>query len=292
MSLSDADDPIVPVNAPSIPKSQQDGTWGTIFTPHGETSLQSVDNAKSAQWTQGEVEAYLERVKTRATAMASTIISEARDEASRLLAQAEETRAKTDAFRVESEANAVVIAEKAHAEAYEKGYTEGHDAAYAKTLADADDELQALRSNMADAVSGVLTSIEGQCAHIFSTWREDLIAICRLSVEKMVPVLLDSKRASLLEALFLQSVASLERNRLFVIRVHPDDAPVISDIIESTRAKYPEITSWQVQADMQLNPGDLVVESESSLAESRIESRKAAVDTILDHLTLPDSHEP
>ena len=291
MSLSDSDDRSVP-KTPRKTLSETEEAWGTIFTPYGESTLHSFERAKSTNWSPAEVEAYLDRVKSKATEAASAIINEARAEAARLAAQADEARAEAAALLSKARADAVDIAENARATAHEEGYAQGHEEAYAKTLADADEELQVLRSNMADAVSGVLASIEGQCSHIFDVWREDLIAICRLSVEKMVPVLLAEERANLLASLFAQSVATLERHQRFIIRVNPEDEPVITDIVETTKSKYPEISIWQVQANPAIEPGGLVVESESSLAESRIASRKAAVDAVLDHLTLPDSHVP
>ena len=292
MSLSDKDSRPAPANPGSSPSSAVEEAWGTIFTPHGESTLHSFERAKTTQWTPEEVAAYLDKVKARATEMASAVINSAKVDAAGILAQAETVKAEAATALNKAQADAVTIAEEARKEAYDKGYAQGHEEAYAKTLADADEELQTLRSNMADAVSGVLSSIEGQCAHIFSVWREDLIAVCRLAVEKTVPVLLSEERASLLATLFAQSVASLEKHRRFVIRVNPEDEQVIADIIETTQSKYPDVSIWQVQADPQIEPGGLIVENESSLAESRVSSRRAAVDSVLDHLTLPDRHEP
>ena len=291
MSLSDKDSLSLD-NAGTSQGAAVEETWGTIFTPNGESTLHSFERAKTTQWTQEEVAAYLGKVKSRAIEMASAVISEAKTEAATILSQAEAVKTEAAACLGKAKSDAVAIAEEARKEAYEKGYAQGHEEAYAKTLADADEELQTLRLNMADAVSGVLASIEGQCAHIFSVWREDLIAVCRLAVEQTVPVILSEERANLLATLFTQSVASLEKHRRFVIRVNPEDEPVISDIIETTKAKYTDVSIWQVQADPLIEPGGLIVENESSLAESRVSSRRAAVDSVLDHLTLPERHEP
>lgn len=270
MSLSDTDDLFAHEG-----ETTTSDAWGTVFTPHGETALQSIERIKSTQWTREEVEAYLEKVKSKATAMASKILTDAKAEAL--------------ALKTSSEAEAARIQEEAHKQGYDKGYAEGHDEAYKKTMAEADEELEALRSGMADAVSGVLSNIEGQCSHIFDTWRDDLIAVCRMAVEKIAPVQLSEERSTLLASLFTESVNSLERGRQFVIYVNPEDEPVITDIMESTRSKYPDATVWQVKTDPQIAPGGLVVESESSLAESRVEARKAAVDAVLAHLTLPET---
>ena len=51
--------------------------------------------------------------------------------------------------------------------------------------------------------------------------------------------------------------------------------------------KFPDIQSWRVKADAGISPGGMVLESESSLAEGRVESRRAAVEEVLRHLTLP-----
>jgi len=229
--------------------------WGTVFSLGREQALKGFDLAHSTTWTEKDEAAYLERVRGKAEQIAAGIISEA----------------KTQAEQIREEAR-------------QDGYTKG--------LAEAQGELEAFRAAMADSVSAVLSAIEGQCSHIFTQWREDIVGVARLAVERITTVELAERRGSVLEGLLLEAVALLEKRRELVIRVNPDDEPVIGDIVKTTRERFDDVRSWRVKADAAITPGGMVVESESSLAEGRMESRIAAVDQILVSLTLPDQLEP
>lgn len=225
--------------------------WGTIYTPNGEQTLGSVEKARSTQWTPSDEESYLGRVRNKAQAMASDLLSEAQIQADHLK-------------------------ETAHQQGYEQG------------LAQAEEELENFRSGMADSVSAVLSSIEGQCSHIFSQWKTDILDVARIAVEKTINIELAADRKGILESLITDAITTLEQSKVLTIHVNPEDAPVLSDIIGVTQTKYPEINSWRVKEDPSITPGGMIIESDSSLATSLVESRRIAVDRILEHLTLPD----
>ena len=233
--------------------------WGTVFSLGREQSLKGLEQSRSMAWTEKDEAEYMERVRAKAGQMASGIIAEAN-------AKAEQIRE----------------------EARQSGYAAG--------LNEAQGELDSFRAAMADSVSSVLHAIEGQCSHIFAQWREDIVAMTRLAVERITAVELSERRREVLEGLLLEAIALLEKRRELVIRVSPEDEPVIEDIIKITRERFDDVRSWRVKADASITPGGMVVESESSLAEGRVESRLAAVDQILARLTLPDQldaeHDP
>ena len=229
--------------------------WGTVFSLGREQSLKGFDQSRSTTWTEKDEAEYLERVRAKAEQIAAGMIAEAKNQA-----------------------------EQIREEARQDGYAKG--------LAEAQGELEAFRAAMADSVSAVLGAIEGQCFHIFAQWREDIVAVARLAVERITAVELSERRREVLEGLLLEAVALLEKRRELVIRVNPEDEPVIEDIIKITRERFEDVRSWRVKADAAITPGGMVVESESSLAEGRVESRIAAVDQILASLTLPDQLEP
>lgn len=229
--------------------------WGTIFSLGREHSLRGLEHSRSTAWNGKDEEAYLERVRVRAEQMAAGIVAEAKSRAEHIQAQARR-------------------------DGYEAG------------LAEAQGELDSFRQAMADSVSAVLGAIEGQCSHIFAQWREDIVGVARLAVERVTAVELSEKRREVLEGLLLEAVALLEKRRELVIRVNPEDEPVIGDIIRITRERFDDVQSWRVKGDASVTPGGMLVESESSLAEGRLESRIAAVDHILGNLTLPDQLTP
>ncbi|MDR2075397.1 MAG: flagellar assembly protein FliH [Desulfovibrio sp.] len=233
------------------PDDNSPSSWGTIFSGGREHSLLDIERARSAAWTPADEETYLDRIREKASRMASDILAKAGREAETLRESARQ-----------------------------EGCAAG--------LADAQAELEAFRSGLAESVSALLSAIEGRCGEIFGQWREDLLAVARLAVEKVIAVEISRQGAAILEALLVQSVSLLENRRSLVIRVNPQDEPVISEIIAAARNRFPDIGSWRVKADAAVSPGGLVAESESSLADGRLESRRAAVEEVLAQLTLPE----
>lgn len=228
-----------------------DAPWGTIYMRGAEHTLGGVERGRSTAWTEQDEAAYLERVREKAKQMAEGLLAEARAEAERIRDQARQ-----------------------------QGYEEG--------LASANEELDQFRAGMTESVAAVLNAIEGQCSHIFNQWREDIVAVARLAVERITAVELSEKRRDVLEGLLTEAVGVLEKRRQLVVRVNPEDEPMLSDIIGLTKERFADVQSWRVKADAAISPGGMVVESESSLAEGRVESRIAAVDQVLSRLTLPE----
>ena len=181
------------------------------------------------------------------------------------------------------------ILSEANAEAERIREKAGRDG-YAAGLEQARRELEEFRTGLSESVHAVLSAIEGQCSQIFDQWRGDLTALARLAVERVTDLEMTERRREMLEALLVEATGLLEKRRDLVIRVSPEDETVIADIVEMTRERFADVRSWRVKADPDLAAGGLTVESESSLAEGRAESRRAAVDEVLRRLTLPDRH--
>ena len=225
--------------------------WGTIFSQGREHTLGGIEHQRSSAWSAADEEAYLNRVKEKAEQMAAGIIAGARVEADRLREAARQ---------------------------------EGFDAG----MADSQAELENFRAGMTESVSAVLGAIEGQCSHLFDQWREDLVGVSRLAVEKITGIELAAQRRAILESLLVEAVGVLEKRREIVIRVNPEDEPMLSDILGMTQDRFPDVKSWRVRADGGVSSGGMVVESESSLAEGRLESRRAAVEEVMSRLVLSD----
>lgn len=224
--------------------------WGTVYIGPNTVSVTALEDGRHHVWTEADETAYLERVRGKAAEKAAEILAEAGRQADELRRAAQE-----------------------------EGYAAG--------MAEAETELEQFRAAMADSVSGVLNAIEGQCSSIFQHWRAELISLLRLAVEKGVGLALAEDRAALLEALYTQSVAALENRRNLIIRAHPDDEPVIADIVALTQARYPDLKAWNVKADAAVAQGGLLVESEDSLVDNRAEKRMTLVNDVLANLTLP-----
>ena len=224
--------------------------WGRVFMDNKVSDLHDFEQRRSQAWSDQDQTEYLERVRQKAEEMARGIL------------QAAQSEAKD-------------IRDKAH----EEGYAAG--------LAQAEEELVELRSSMGDTVQVVLGAIEGQAASVHAAWREDLAALVRLAVEKGLGITLAEERAKVLEALFEQAVANLESARRVVVRCNPEDAGAVEDIIAMAKEKYPDTSSWAVRGEAAIDPGGILVESESSLANNTIGSRRAAIEKVLEGLNLP-----
>ncbi len=164
-------------------------------------------------------------------------------------------------------------------QARQDGYNEG--------MAQAEQEIEAFQTAVSGSVSAVLATIEGQCSSIFADWRDELVTLLRIAAEKAVGMPLVDDKAKLLAEVYVQSVAALENRRNLVIRVNPEDEPAIADIVAMTQARFPDLKAWSVKDDPAITPGGLVVESDDSLADNRVEKRAALVNEILKNLTLP-----
>ncbi len=250
MSSSDKKDAPDAQSPENTDPSRQNRPWGRVFIGLTETNLAGVEAARDAHWSEKDEADYLERVKSKAQAKAKEILEAAAAEGGAIRAQARE---------------------------------EG----YAKGLEDAQAELDEFRAGMADSVAAVLSAIEGQCSGIFDAWRTDLVEVLRLAVEKAVGIALGEERGAALEAVYVKAVQALAGRDNLVVKVNPEDEAVVADIIALTQARHQDITNWQVKADPTITPGGMVVESSSSLADSRVESRLAAVQEALAHLNLP-----
>ncbi|CAK7041154.1 MAG: V-type proton ATPase subunit E [Desulfovibrio sp.] len=224
--------------------------WGTIYMGTTAVSLDSVEGDKSQNWTEEDEHKYLERVREKASDMAAKLL--------------EDAKAEADGIR---------------AKAHEEGYAEG--------MAQAEQEIQEFQTAISGSVSAVLASIQSQCDAIYAAWREDLVTLLRIAAEKAVGMNLADDKARLLEEVYTQAVAALENRRNLIIRVNPEDEPAIGDIVVMTQARFPDLKVWSVKADASVSPGGLVVESEDSLADNRIEKRAELVNEILKNLSLP-----
>lgn len=234
----------------SLSDGEKPRTWGAVYAGGVTMSLASVEGEQNPHWTEADEAAYLERVRKKAAEMAAAIVEEARGEA--------------DALR-----------ETARNEGYNQG------------MAQAGQEMEEFQTAVGESVSAVLGAIEGQCSAIFAAWREDLVTLLRIAAEKAVGMPLTDDRARLLEEVYIGSVTALENRRNLVIHVNPEDEPAIADIVAMTQARFPDLKAWSVKGDASMAAGGLMVESDDSLADNRLEKRAALVNEMLRNVTLP-----
>jgi hypothetical protein len=78
----------------------------------------------------------------------------------------------------------------------------------------------------------------------------------------------------------------LDRRRC-TVRVSPEDEALMAALLADARKINPRSAQWELAADPGLEPGGLIVESDSALIDNSREARRAVVDDVLRGLTLP-----
>ncbi len=215
-----------------------------------ETTLAGVSGAQAGGWDPATEALYLDRVRAKATALAQEILESAR-------------------------AAAAALRSQAHIQGHEEG------------LAQAQQELDDFRASMGDSVSAVLGAIQAQSGPVLAAWKEDLVAVLRLAVERVTGLTLAAERAAVLESLYLDAVKLLDDQRRLTIRVNPEDEAAVADIILSAKERTPNLGAWSVKADPGLEPGGLRIESAQSLADNSLAARRKVVEGILAGLEIP-----
>lgn len=273
----------------------EESRWGTVFmgpTSDRESRLDKIANRDEQEtWNRRTEAEYLRRVRDRAVEQLNVMLAEARQEAEGILDAA---RQEADTIRDkarqlhEEAANNRAEAEAELAEA-ERIRLAGHDEGYSHGVEQALLELEEQRGHIDATTLSVLKAMEDQCNHLFESWREELAALLRQSVDTASGWVLDENRTAILEKLLEKSLEQLEQHRRIVVRANPEDAPAVEEVIDAVRRRFNDLQSWDIQPDPTMDPGGLVVESVSGKVDNRAETRRDIVEQALRHLTLPRS---
>lgn len=269
--------------------------WGTVFmgpTTDRESRLDKISNREEQDlWNRRTEAEYLRRVKERAVEQLNAMLADTQEQAAGLLAaaqaDAESIRQAAEVLREEARQDRETAAAELEnardirAQAYDEGYDRGVEQAML--------ELEEQRGGIDATTLAVLKAIEEQCGTLFASWRGELTALLRQSVETATGWVLTEERAAILEHLLCSAVTALEDQRRITVRANPVDVPAVEEVLNSVRTRFHELKSWDVKSDETLVPGGLVVESASGRVESLVETRREVVEQALRHLTLPES---
>ena len=271
-------------------------TWGTIYLgARRESTVDKLDAMQAAvrqeQWNQRTQDAYMERVRDKATERAKEILGAAYAERQKILDEAHE-----EARRIQQDAQATLTNAaniQASAEQLQLAAQQKKDAAeeegFHAGLDRAQEELEQFRAAMGTSVAGVLGAIRSQCGVIFEGWRQDMVELLKVCVEKGTGLVLEERHARVLEQMVMTAVRQLDDRRTITLRVHPEDEAAVADMVAAAKERIPNIGQWIVSGDAALEPGGLVAESQGGTVDSRLELHRELVENILQHLTLPSS---
>ncbi len=266
---------------------------GTIFMGPKENRESTLDQLLNSDqthlWTKNTEEEYLNRVKEKALVKVKSLLTKAEERAQAIIQEAEEKakivqkeaeQAKNAAKQAQNDAqNALKEAENIKAQAYDEGLNEG--------LHQAQISLNQAKSDLSSATAYILMSIHEQCITIFDSWRKDLSELLLESVETATGYILDNNKTQILQALLEQGVAALLDKREYQIRVHPNDAGVLTELLEEMHKDVIQSRRWTLTSDDTLEEGTIFVESPSGLIKNSMNKRESFVKDILQNLTLP-----
>ncbi|MFW5734483.1 MAG: type III secretion system stator protein SctL [Oceanidesulfovibrio sp.] len=207
---------------------------------------------KRSIWDEAAEAEYLARVKARAADKAREVLLAAREEATEIRRQAAD-----------------------------EGYEEG--------VRQAQDELMQAHQQMAESLASSLTAVSEGSIAIWRSYREELVLLVQLAVEKILGITLNASRREVMEALLDEAAAKLEASQGLVLRVHPDDRETLETILEAFGDRYHTLNNWRVEGDASMEPGGLKLESSLGVVDNSLQSRRQVVQDVLNSLELPET---
>ncbi len=278
---------------------------GKIFmgpASNNEATVESLDAMQAAsrkeQLQQRSLASFEATVRTRAIEKARLILGEAYGEREKILAEAREeaksiiNESRAELHRAEdvrAEAQRLSDSAKDIENEAVKKFETAHEQGFDAGIEASKEELQAFRAAMGDSIAAVLSGVNGQCMSIFDGWRQELAETVKACVEKATGYVLNADRRNILNALLVESVTYLDQKRSLTIRVNPQDEEAVSDIISAGRERFAGVENWNVRVDERVEPGGFALESEYGAVDNRMEVRRAAVENIINNLTIPKS---
>jgi len=217
-----------------------------------EFSLGQLESGRSRLMDEALEAEFYERIKVKAAAKARDILAQAMAEAADIREQA----------RLEGQAQAEQ---------------------------EAVDQLEAARKDMGNALARALDAVGHGKKEIWRAHRAELAELIRLAVEKVVGVQFADEKRKILSKLLDQAAKHLDQTQPLILRLNPEDEPVMREILSQELDKFPSLAQWSITPDPSLEPGGLIVESDQGMIDNSIEARLAGVMDILEQLSLPDA---
>lgn len=261
--------------------SKNNSSNGTIFMgplSHRESTIDDMLYEQlHSKWNEETETKYLESVKKKASEKVRAMLLQAKRRSDEMIAEAEESikHLKNEAAQNNTDA------QNKYADA-QKSFDSAHQDAIKKAEADMVEVLQEHQKNLGESTAIVLLSLHQQCQQIYDAWREELRLILLESVRVGTGWIVDSKTEEVFAALLDQSVRKLMDKKEYVVRVHPSDAALVTQVLENSKEK-----SWSMESNPELEPGSLEIENNNALVQNNSLERKQFVQDILENLILP-----
>jgi len=189
----------------------------------------------------------------------------------------ERTKAKAQDMAKEVLAQAMSEAERIRAAAREEGLAQG--------AAEAQSQFETHLSEMSQAFGETLAAIQGDRKTLWHGYRQDFVALLRLALEKSFGILLTDARREILASLLEEALDLIDSRTGLSVIVHPDDAPMIEELLQRAAHARQGLERWHVRGDAALLPGGVRLESRDGMVDNTVDNRFAEVARIFDQLS-------
>ena len=177
-------------------------------------------------------------------------------------------------------AQAMEEAETIRNQARQEGLAEG----LAEGRAEADREIENLKQEFGAQFSRLMASIQEEKSKIWQEYQEELVLLTKVAVEKVLGVTLAENKEQILANLFHQALEQIEKKKELLIKVNPDDAELMQEMLEKAKTAYPQLSKCQLKADPAIEQGGVILETKNSIVNNTIDARYGEVKKILDQL--------
>ncbi len=143
--------------------------------------------------------------------------------------------------------------------------TQGFAAGHAAGLAAAQAEITAQR----EALATTLNALSRPFDELEQQVEEELLALVQAVAQQLVRRELKSDPGEVVGLVRAALTALPASSRDVVVRLHPDDAQLVKDLLKPDANQTP----WSIQADPLLERGNCQVNSDSSQIDGRLETR-------------------
>ena len=196
----------------------------------------------------------------------------------------ERTRTKAQDMAKEIIAKAMVEAEALRAAAREEGMAQGAADVQAQIEA-SKAQFDAHVQEMSQAFGETLAAIQTDRKTLWDGYRQDFVTLLHMALEKSFGILLTDARREILAALLDEALDLIDTRTELAVVVHPDDAPMIEELLTRAAAVRQGLSRWHVRGDAALLPGGVRLESRDGLVDNTVDSRFAEVQSVFAKLS-------
>lgn len=253
---------------------------------HREQTLEAFQKSKmNARWSEDVENEYLENVKQRATEKVRALLLQAKRRSDEIIREAEEKAEQINA-EAKQEADQILEAANLKFSEAENRFQNIFNEAMDKAQEDVKQIITRNQQDLGESTAIVLLSIHEQLTKFYDTWKEDLKQLTIEAIQVGTSWILTTEKKEILRQMLDESVHKLIERKNFTVRVNPEDASLVTQVLENSRNQ-----SWQVEASNDLEPGSLELESDNVFIKNSSYERQKFVHEILENLVLPKTND-